>query len=569
MKRACGIILPVTLAIAVMAVPAKARYSGGDGSPDYPYRIATANDLNDIGNHHLDDFDKHFVLVNDINLACIGPNQFTIIGSVSYPFKGVFDGNSHTISSLRITYSGTALRVGLFGRMSAANAEIRDLTMVEPDINAPSAGMVAPLVGFLGEGKIARCSIEGGNVRGDYQVGGLVGRNDSGSISNCSSSADVVALRDHAGGLVGVLDLTASPLTDCYATGTVRGRRYVGGLVGTTEVPIVNCYATGSVDANRYAGGLAGTNWSAATDPCGAIFRCFATGDVTVLEEWAGGLVGFNADIISECFAVGSIRGGHDIGGLVGQNSGANGFARIERSFATGDVNGTYNVGGLLGFNYRYEQSGVVHDCYSTGHVSGETDVGGLVGWVNKDCVYDSFWDVNTSGDPNSSGGTGLTTPQMQMRNTFTNAGWDFVNETANGPNDIWTINEGLDYPVHVWPLVNLVGWYEVDLKDFAAFAAHWQHNCPAPCAAADLIQDDIINLADYSAFAQYWGQTDCNHCGGADLTGDNDVDAEDLYLFTSFWLSRNFDCTADFDFSGRIDESDLAIFSEYWLTGR
>ena len=46
----------------------QAKYSGGTGEPNNPYQIADANDMNDIGNHP-EDWDKHFVMVNDINLA--------------------------------------------------------------------------------------------------------------------------------------------------------------------------------------------------------------------------------------------------------------------------------------------------------------------------------------------------------------------------------------------------------------------------------------------------------------------------------------------------------------------
>ena len=34
----------------------------------------------------------------------------------------------------------------------------------------------------------------------------------------------------------------------------------------------------------------------------------------------------------------------------------------------------------------------------------------------------------------------------MQTASKFLNAGWDFVNETANGTDDIWWILEGQDY---------------------------------------------------------------------------------------------------------------------------
>ena len=48
-------------------------------------------------------------------------------------------------------------------------------------------------------------------------------------------------------------------------------------------------------------------------------------------------------------------------------------------------------------------------------------------------------------------GCTGKTTAEMQMESTFTDTGWDFVDETANGAEDIWWIDEGNDYPSLWW----------------------------------------------------------------------------------------------------------------------
>ena len=61
------------------------------------------------------------------------------------------------------------------------------------------------------------------------------------------------------------------------------------------------------------------------------------------------------------------------------------------------------------------------------------------------------LWDIETSGQATSAGGTGLTTAEMQTASTFLEAGWDFVGETANGTEDIWWINEGKDYPRLWW----------------------------------------------------------------------------------------------------------------------
>ena len=67
--------------------------------------------------------------------------------------------------------------------------------------------------------------------------------------------------------------------------------------------------------------------------------------------------------------------------------------------------------------------------------------------------VINCFWDVESSGEPNSAVGTGLTTAEMQEMNTFLNAGWDFVGETTNGGSDDWAMPGGSGYPVL---------WYEL-----------------------------------------------------------------------------------------------------------
>ena len=68
--------------------------------------------------------------------------------------------------------------------------------------------------------------------------------------------------------------------------------------------------------------------------------------------------------------------------------------------------------------------------------------------------ITGSFWDYETTGKPNSAGGTGLTTAEMQTAATFLEAGWDFIDETENGTDDIWWILEGQDYPRLWWEAV-------------------------------------------------------------------------------------------------------------------
>ncbi len=61
--------------------------------------------------------------------------------------------------------------------------------------------------------------------------------------------------------------------------------------------------------------------------------------------------------------------------------------------------------------------------------------------------ITSCFWNMETSGQHTSADGTGLTTPEMRDINTYLSEGWDFTEESLNGTDDIWRIDEGKDYP--------------------------------------------------------------------------------------------------------------------------
>ena len=198
----------------------------------------------------------------------------------------------------------------------------------------------------------------------------------------------------------------------------------------------------------------------------------------------------------------------------MGRNDG-----NISNCYSTGDVTDGDNpglFGGLVGYN----TSGTISNCYSTGSVSGGSGsfcVGGLVGWENNGSgIVSSFWDINTSGQTTSTGGTGKTTAQMKTLSTFTSAGWDFTNETANGTNDYWRMCvDGVNYPQ--------LNWGYARYGDFA---------CP-----------DGVGMEDLSYFVQRWLESDCsyannNDCGGTDMDASGAVDFKDFAIFAENWLS-------------------------------
>jgi hypothetical protein len=130
-----------------------------------------------------------------------------------------------------------------------------------------------------------------------------------------------------------------------------------------------------------------------------------------------GMLVGRNDGHIRQCFAFGSVTGESEVGGLVGRNGG-----KIENCFTGGIVSGLDSVGGLMG---RSRMGGDLSNAYSTCLIQRELgqDEGGLSGGYSERDVFNSFWDIETSGISSGQGGTGLATALMQDEQTYLEAG--------------------------------------------------------------------------------------------------------------------------------------------------
>jgi len=164
-------------------------------------------------------------------------------------------------------------------------------------------------------------------------------------------------------------------------------------------------------------------------------------------DQQVGGLAGGSSGAVTDSYSTGSMSGSHQVGGLVGWNAGA-----VSNSYSTGSVTGL-RVGGLVGWNY----AGTVSNSYSTGIVTGEGEVGGLIG-LNNVIVSNSFWDVETSGQSTSAGGTGKTTAEMNNIATFSAAGWNIVAVGSLSERNltyIWNIADGQTYPFLSWQSIS------------------------------------------------------------------------------------------------------------------
>jgi hypothetical protein len=274
-------------------------YGGGEGTAEDPYRIYTAEQMNEIG-ARANDWDKNFILATNIDLSEYQGQAFQIIGSYTdalnnRPFSGVFDGNYNAIYNFSYT-SADQDNVGIFGY--ASGAHIKNLRIVDPNIHT-GGDSVGSLVGWLQNGNLSNCSVKNCRLSGASNVGGLVGHTLQGSIRifQCSSSG-IVSGDAYVGGLVGQIGDGA--ISMCFSNTGVVGNRNVGGLVGKTgeeTSAVTDCYATGFVEGDQYVGGLVGQVER------GAAYQCYCVGKVTGNSN-TGGLTGYIRvlGIVLRCF---------------------------------------------------------------------------------------------------------------------------------------------------------------------------------------------------------------------------------------------------------------------------
>jgi len=193
-----------------------------------------------------------------------------------------------------------------------------------------------------------------------------------------------------------------------------------------------------TVTGYYYVGGLVGFN-------NGLVTNSYSTGNTSGAVGMVGGLVGKNSGTLSNSYSTAWISGVVNTGGLVGDNW----DGTVSDSYSTGSVIGYSCVGGLVAYNNR----GTVTNSYSTGSVTGNEEVGGLVGQNYDGTVVDSFWNIETSGQTTSNGGTGKTTVEMRDLATFLGAGWNICTVAPGSTNSTctWNIVNGVTYPFLSW----------------------------------------------------------------------------------------------------------------------
>ncbi len=427
-------------------------FAGGDGSPANPYQVGTREQLEYV-NHGLT---KNYILIIDIDLAgkiyktalmAIDTYSSTL-DFVGGAFTGSFDGNGYSIKNLTIAGVGN-YNHGLFGRIDGGT--VTDLG-------------------------VENVSISGG-VR---YAGGIAATTKNANISGC------------------------------HVTGTISSGPYVGGLVGDTDATnSTNSYAIVTVASSGWAvGGAVGrlTTTSTITDSYSkSTINCSSDNNQNTR---VGGLVGdmIGHAVVERCFSDSNVEGYRSVGGLVGNYS----WGYIYDSYALGSVHGEEEVGGLVG---AFWAATAHNDSYAAVEVTADSNlyVGGYMGRVGSDYgnydISGCFWDTQISGQtyPASDrdgnyiepiGVTGTATDQMNTQSTFTDAGWDYA--------IVWAQCVG-EYPGFRWDESYLLnadfnGDCNVNMSDLKILAGKW-----LGAGIGDIDNNGVVNFEDFAIMAIEW----------------------------------------------------------------
>jgi hypothetical protein len=219
-----------------------AAFSGsGSGASGDPYIITTEEQLSEVQ----DNLSGYYQLGANIELT----GEWVPIKN----FTGTLDGNGKVVSGLRINLPDTD-GVGLFGSVSG-NATITDLgVIIDPTGSVKGRACVGAIAGDISSNAVEV------TIRNSFVSGAVFSIRDNSNENTVNQLAD---RGQNTGGVVGRINGGTNEITNCYATGSVKGNDRTGGIVGQVQAgtsTISKCYAVNAIDGGyQSAGGIVGS----------------------------------------------------------------------------------------------------------------------------------------------------------------------------------------------------------------------------------------------------------------------------------------------------------------------
>ena len=291
-------------------------------------------------------------------------DEWVPVANVNGQYYGTIDGQEHTIHNLTINLPDGKM-VGFLVRQNDDNSQVANLSFADVNIiGGEFIGVVA------GGGEVIRnCHVLSGTVRGKTYVGGIVGDMYSEEVHNCTNKADISG-ESYIGGIIGRSYSDGYNISGCINSGSVTATGdYAGGISGY-QGNVKDCENHGSVTGGNYVGGIIGrTTYSIST----SLNYGIVSGNTYV-----GGIIG--RGYMSKCTNHGNVSGIQYVGGLTGHNKDRGGYSDYGSNY--GDIKGETYVGGCAGFlSSAYDLK--ISALHNSGKVEGISNVGGVAGNVS------------------------------------------------------------------------------------------------------------------------------------------------------------------------------------------
>lgn len=364
---------------------------------------ATGNINNTVGSHAGGFIGMSWVATVNLSVSADNTRGNINYGDIIGGYGGIggifgyINGNTHTYNNV---YN--------YAKLVSNNGKIAGY---------PGGDWVGGIIGFSSATTAtAQNVINYSNVygRGNF-VGGLYGRNDGAAtlISSHNFGRDlnpeVVGTGDYVGGLMGYANTSVTydyygageELSASYNRANISGENFTGGLFGrlgggTQNWGNLSNY--GSVMGKQYVGGFVGSSENAIINMLKSMKGGFATvrnngsedADRNVVSgtKYVGGIFGMlqnNTQTMHYVYNHANIVGTGDyVGGLVGYYNMNNAARNFYKCVNSGNVSGAKEIGGLFGgveyANINAHYDWYYYECVNYGDISGIGNIGGFFG---------------------------------------------------------------------------------------------------------------------------------------------------------------------------------------------
>ena len=327
----------------------------GTGTEQNPYIIKTTEHLSEIQKMVADGDSfagAYFQIANDVSL----PTNWTPIGTRDTAFSGNIDGNHKKLTvpagekPLLGCINGASVKdLDIYGEQIEGAGLVDDFT----GVGLSGSAIVLDNVTLKSGSKTLKSGLVAagaGNGYASASAGFVM------TIRNCTIESDVVVgytgTESQIGSFAGRFQGT---IENCTSSATVKGKNYVGGIIGTRDNAMAQCVVKNSTfhgtveSSGSYAGGIVGGGYDNSTAPNGA------------------------CPTILACTVDGTVKGNERVGGIFGGDGFVaqtwdNVVGSISANSFTGKVSGNKYVGAIIGYRdslNRYDN--ISANTYSAG----------------------------------------------------------------------------------------------------------------------------------------------------------------------------------------------------------